>query len=385
MLIKAIYSNCEIPLSRILAVNINESIHSPVIEGSFIFKVEENKKDIFDYSNKTLIFLLYDTIRDKQFMLRYEAYSEQLVSNSITCLKEVHIEFTSTYGVDMINVNRSVEFNGMKYSDMIKRLLSELNITTDKWTESNGLYTEVLPLTDRLDSINRILDKCVDSSNSGGFLLFPTLLDNKMNLLTYSSLRKFSIGKYDKMLVNFDIHGYDYIGKMQDFQIINDVDTIESIEQGLNAYKCSGMDFDTGVVKTFVYDVKQSVAGDDTIKGKMLMDKKFISSEYALSKPFYVGQKEIKNRLNNELQHKLNNCIKANCSIVGDYTRKLGSYVDVLVQSDNNRSIDEMLSDRYLISAINHNLSIREYTQQLTLIKPVYRNATGEKLVSIGI
>ena len=388
MLTNVILGDKIIPLSRIKSLVINESILSPIIEGSIIFDMVENKNDVIDYSNIELKLTFYDKIKDYSFALKFLVYAENKseFENNVG-EKNVNLKFSSIYSVEMFNIQKSDYYKSLSYDTILKKLLSELNIKPSKFfIKTKDVFDVCLPLYTYIQNMRWLIKFCLDTNGRGGFLLFPDLKSGDMNFVNYNYLYNKNLGDNENPLVSFHINGSDYIGSVDNLVVIQDFDYIGSVNSGLNGFIASSFDFETGKVVTIEKNIKEMIGADKTLKGKIVLDKKYIEDKKYFNNMSFPNYSEtrIKSLLNNDFYNSINDTMKLQCEAVGDYNRKLGSMVKLVVQSDYHNNVDTSLTDEYLIYDIQHSFNSTEYKQGLRLCKQSHRVLNGSNLVKFG-
>jgi len=371
MLINCLINDIVFPINNIKDVVIRESIFSPIIEGEinlYNFDVDFETQVI---NNKKVYinFIVYDKIEDKQLLLSFVIYAiekEKSQGNNIQQLK-----FCSSFGPEIYNGNRSTTYKNMSYSRMIKKLLKYVEIDTDNVVDTLGNFTTTLPTWSIYQSLNYLRKKCADYNNKAGFLLFPNMFNQKMNLVNYTYLNEGNYGSVDYPLLQ-NSKNEEFIGKIQNLEIIQQYDLLEQLNKGNGFVDASTFDVCIGEIIKSNKKVSQVINSEKAKYDNFLLNKDYQNNKY--SKKIYIpfsNDTELNQISSRKYYNVLNSSFIIQLESLGDYNRKLGYNVFLVSYRHDDDGVveDQKLSGIYNIHEIEHNLSTDYYEQKLTLSK----------------
>lgn len=347
-------------------IRIRESINSPIIEGDLIIQDYNiiDYKNIQEQSEIPLNIVTYDLIEDKIHEYIFTIYA--IEGGSIQMGNIVSLKFTSRGGIHLNSINTPFTYSEMKYSTMIKRLIKTVDIKTSKdhFLESFGNKTVALPYCSILDKIRYVKDKMQAKSTAAGYLIFPDLETNEMNVINLQYIMDEKFGKYDKkMFKNFETESY--VGHVSNLYVIKNHDILKGISQINSSY--ATVDINTGEVVTLTKNIKENknlpvLANDKNLHGKFS----------SITNPIFYDNDSLLRDISNDFYKYIQNQIVINVEANGDYERKCGYVVEMVAfkqSKDRGLIFDEKISGRYIIKDLEHVIAKDKYYHNTNLIK----------------
>ena len=186
MLLECIINDRIFPTNSVGDIIIKESIHSQIIEGELtIFDFDFIKhKDIYENEEYKITFLVYDHVEDIQKTMSFLIYA--IEDGTTQSNNQITVKFSSWYAPDLYSKTTTNYFESMTYTDIIKRLLKTNKVESDVIVESDKEVDLTLPNQSIIESIRYMLNLSVDINKRGGYLAFPDLFNQKMNIVHFS-------------------------------------------------------------------------------------------------------------------------------------------------------------------------------------------------------
>jgi len=370
MLQKVIINNTEIPISFISELYINESIYSPITSGSLMLNDTGFKNNLLSYNiNNNVSLICYDVIKDTELMFNYIVTENNTTNITTTQLyNNTIIDFASYYLINLYSVDYSYYYKQMKVSDVVSNILKSANIRLNYITKTKDNIDYTIPYTSRYNTIKDLFKYSSDENNVAGFMLFPNLLDQKMNFVNYTDLWNEKIGKYDKILIN-DMQDDQYIGAIFESSVINEYNLNDFVKSGLTNLNSISFDVDSGEIININNNITK-VLNDINISGYLPLDEKLIDIKNTKVNNNIINNKNsILIESNDQLINYSNNILKLELTTYGDYNRKLGMIVDVLIKKNIYDETDYNIeyTGSYIISDIQHRFEAKRYMQILTV------------------
>jgi len=370
MLLECVINDRIFPSNSIEGVVIKESIHSQIIEGELnIFDFAFiDPKEIYESEEYKVTFLVYDILEDVQKTLTFLIYA--IEDGTTQGNNKITLKFCSWYAPDLYSKTFTKSYNSTKYTDIIKKLLKTNRVESDIIVESDKGVNLMLPNQSIIKSIRYMLKHSVDASKRGGYLAFPDLFTQKMNIVNYNSMNKGIIQKYEKVLLN-DAENMEYISNITKLDIIQEFDILKLLEKGINT-TLTTFNFDNGKVEKVDNDIIQLLKNEDASYSKILMNEKFNNTDYGNNEGVLFSNKdEMKAILSNKHYDILNNSFKLSVGVNGDYGRKLGCILPLVIYKYDSDGVttDNKISGAYILQEIEHKISTKGYTQSIIISK----------------
>lgn len=365
MLVEFYFNNQLIPIANVKEIRIRESINSPIIEGEILiydfnlidYEIIKTQKEI------PINILVYDLINDDN--LEIVLTTTGIDGGTTQHSNLIALKFTNRYSIDLNAKITTSYFENTLYSKMLVQLLTAVGfkVNKKKLVESGNQDTRYFPYTSNLDKIRYIQERAVDKNNNAGFLIFPDLFTNEMNVLNLDYIMKEKFGVYTYPLYK-NYEQVAYIGHIEEIITIKNYDVFDFID-GSSADRFT-FNLDTGKVENVSKDIT-------SVKDlPLLLNEEYLSNDY--NKKVWISQSS-SNGLNNftssEFYSFIQRQINLNVVVNGDYNRKVG-YIVMVVATKNDTTgsvIDDKLSGKYIIKDLEHLISSKVYMQNLNLIK----------------
>jgi hypothetical protein len=370
MLLECIINNRVFPSNSIGEILIKESIHSQIIEGEItIFDFAFiDPKEIYESSEYQISFVVYDIIEDVKKMITFLIYS--IDDGSVQGDNRITLKFSSWYAPNIYSKTFTSHYENLEHTNIIKRLLNKNLIEVNEIVNSIEKVDLTLPNVAIKDNIEFLLKYCVDENKRGGFLSFPDLFTQKMNIVNYNFLNKGGIQKYENTIINDD-KNIEYVGNITNLDIIQEYDLLKMLDDGVNT-KLTTFNFNNGKVETIDNDIQQLLLNEDASYSKIMLNKKFNNKDFGKVKSILGSNKNEMKRLLSNIHYKvLNNSFKINVNVMGDYNRKLGGILPLAIYKYDKDGIvvDNKISGAYLLQEIEHRISTKNYTHSLIISK----------------
>lgn len=371
MLLSCVIKNTPIQLNNIQEVRIKESIYSPIIEGEIdIIDVNITKfLDALDDTDYGIVLIVYDVVEDTKRTLAFTVDGFQ--GGSKNGVDPTTIKFSSWYMTDLYFSGYTTTFSNTTYTNMLRKLLEKIKINTDNLVKSTYKNTITFPHQSIYDSIMYLKDRCADENNKAGYLIFPNLFSQQMNIVNFNYLYSGELGIYESILIT-QATGSEYIGLIEDLKIVETFDIYNDLSNHFNT-SLQTFNLDKGKLEYTESNLKDVLNEDKNMYNKTLLNDKYFEDLYIedLYIPF-SNIDEMRFMINNKYYNSLANIFNLNTLLPGDYNRKLGNMLTV-VNNKNDESgpvYYKRVSGMYLISDIEHKISSNSYKQELNLVKP---------------
>ncbi len=358
MLLQLYYNNQLIQLGNILEIRIRESINSPIIEGEVLLYDLNliNYEDIVNQKEIPLNFLVYDVIEDKNKEFIFTVTG--IEGGTVQLSNVIALKFTNRYSIDLFSKITSLYYKDLLYSQMLSKLLIGVGFKVKTILESGNSATRLFPYSNNLDKIRYVQDRIVDKNNRGGYLVFPNIFTNEMNIINLNYIIE---GKYGE--VKYPLYkGYEndaYVGHIGEIVTTKNYDIFSAIK-GSSADRYT-FNMDKGIVE----NVRKST------KLPLLLNKEYLDDNYN-DRVFtlfsdYTG---MNNWVSDDFYQFLQNQINLNIVANGDYSRLCGQLTKVIVyKNDDGKVIDNKLSGQYIIRDLEHLITPKSYQHNMNLIK----------------
>ena len=378
MLVEVILGNKAIANSHIDVISITESIYSPIVTGIIQFNDTGFLDDEFTFSdNLNLNILLHDDVLEKRRELSFMVYGIDITQPDLKSYihSKKQILFAS-YWIFPMNTHDYFVFDNRTSIEMLRVMGNRYGFELEKVNDSvSNKWTYLTPGTySNLQNIDYILNNTVTDDGKGGFLMFPNMYTNMLNVLTYSDLYDGKIGNYDETLL-YDTGNDGYIGSVSEIFAKKEYNLLKLI----NAFNTIsyGYDIENHEIISDSKNLYDSLRSDKNIIGDIPISKDIIN-KYKNITVGSNGSDDLISTKKEDYYDFIFNQYSLELTVTGDYNRRVGMTADSILinmgDGSSATSIDVMRSGKFIISDIEHNLYGNNYAQKCKLIRPGYNS-----------
>jgi hypothetical protein len=369
MLLKCILNNSILPIDLINNLIITQDVESPIITGSFSFMdtTYTKFKDIVDNEEYQIQFKVYDIITDDIKYLNFNVTN--INGGNVQEKNEILIEFESYYSINLTIDEITGYFKEDIISNIAIDILHKNDIDINYISKTSNKLEITFPYITGFDILKYLKPRMVDKNLKGGYLFFPDLFTQKMNIVNYFSLWSGEIQNYEYPLFFPAQNSDEYIGNCTNLEKIKTYNLKETIDK-LNI-KYESFSLKDGKIYSSNIKIKNIINTDSNTYNDLLINENILNNITNKKVLFNRDETELINLNNNKSYEGLNSLYDISVICRGDWNRKLGGLVSLttLKEDESGLITDNKTTGMYIIKKIDHFPSLDGYSQNLILGK----------------
>jgi hypothetical protein len=369
MLLKCILNNSILPIDLINNLIITQDVESPIITGSFSFMdtTYTKFKDIVDNEEYQIQFKVYDIITDDIKYLNFNVTN--INGGNVQEKNEILIEFESYYSINLTIDEITGYFKEDIISNIAIDILHKNDIDINYISKTSNKLEITFPYITGFDILKYLKPRMVDKNLKGGYLFFPDLFTQKMNIVNYFSLWSGEIQNYEYPLFFPAQNSDEYIGNCTNLEKIKTYNLKETIDK-LNI-KYESFSLKDGKIYSSNIKIKNIINTDSNTYNDLLINENILNNITNKKVLFNRDETELINLNNNKSYEGLNSLYDISVICRGDWNRKLGGLVSLttLKEDESGLITDIKTTGMYIIKKIDHFPSLEGYSQNLILGK----------------